>query len=120
MQMALSGLERIYAPGYAYRKASVLLIDQMDLFEREGASVARVMEVMDQINARYGRGTLRLPLDATTGKWRTKQERKSPSYTTKLEDLPLCSLEKLRQKRLQILRLDRTPSPLPVFAYPLY
>lgn len=49
------------------------------------------MEAMDQINARYGRGTMQIAsagLDGPRRKWSMKQERLTPCYTTRLDDIP--------------------------------
>ena len=50
------------------------------------------MVAMDAINGRYGKGTVH---PAATGKagpqrvWGMKQERRTPQYTTRLEDVPM-------------------------------
>ena len=54
----------------------------------------RLMEAMDQVNQRYGRGTLKL---ASAGApharklWAMKQERMSSGYTTDWEGLAISS-----------------------------
>ncbi len=92
---ALWLLERIYRPGYFYQKAGVALLDLIpataqpqDLFAVPRNN-ARLMQVMDRINAIWGRGTLR---SAATGcadaAWQMKREWLSPAYTTCWEHLP--------------------------------
>lgn len=50
---------------------------------------ARLMAALDTINQRMGRDTL-APA-ATMGRaWRMRQEQRSPSYTTKLDDVPVA------------------------------
>ncbi|HEY0838278.1 MAG TPA: DUF4113 domain-containing protein [Azospirillum sp.] len=47
------------------------------------------MAAMDAINSRMGRNTLApATVIARTG-WRMRQENRSPSYTTCLEDIPV-------------------------------
>lgn len=47
------------------------------------------MEAMDAVNTRMGRGTL-APATVMAGRnWRMRQERCSPHYTTRLDDVPL-------------------------------
>ncbi len=82
------GLKRLYRPGYAYQKAGVALLDlrprshvQMDLFSTLPNRHA-LMQVMDRINASFGRGTLRTAAEGIRPAWRMKRERMSPAYTT--------------------------------------
>ena len=48
-----------------------------------------IMQVMDQINQRFGRHTLGLAteLTASDAPWLLKQQRKTPSYTTNWADI---------------------------------
>ncbi|WXL24365.1 translesion error-prone DNA polymerase V subunit UmuC [Ectopseudomonas mendocina] len=92
---ALRGLEAIYRPGYAYSKAMVLLMDICqrgeytdDLFAAtQPASSERVMAVLDSINGRWGRGTLRPAAVPAQPRWGMRREMMSQSYTTKLEQI---------------------------------
>lgn len=45
------------------------------------------MGVLDAINTRWGRGTLRLPSVPTTPEWGMRREMTSQSYTTRLDQL---------------------------------
>ncbi|SIQ99447.1 translesion error-prone DNA polymerase V subunit UmuC [Aquipseudomonas alcaligenes] len=95
-QAALRGLRSIYRPGPAYRKAGVMLTQFVergaftgDLFApkpRQGSDA--LMQVMDAINARQGRGAVRLARDASAGQWSMRREMLSPAYTTSWQDLP--------------------------------
>lgn len=92
---AQRGLEAIYRPGYAYSKAEVLLMDLRqrgeyteDLFApapRPGAE--RLMAVLDKINAREGRGTIRLGRVPSSPDWGMRRELMSPRYTTRWGEL---------------------------------
>ncbi|WP_120993144.1 translesion error-prone DNA polymerase V subunit UmuC [Stutzerimonas urumqiensis] len=92
---AVRGLDAIYRPGYAYSKAEVLLMDLRqrgeftgDLFAdapRPGAD--RLMAVVDRINAREGRGTVRLGRIPASPEWAMKREMMSPRYTTRWDEL---------------------------------
>jgi len=46
------------------------------------------MFVMDNINERYGRNTLKFASMGDGKAWQIKQERLSPCYTTRLSDFP--------------------------------
>ncbi len=89
---ALRILRQIYLPGYGYHKAGVMLLDivpranqQFSLFVPVGADSARsgkLMSTLDGINARYGRGTLRLAAEGVEKTWQMRRGNLSPSYTT--------------------------------------
>jgi DNA polymerase V len=49
----------------------------------------RVMPVVDILNKRYGRDTVRLAGANPKGRWRTKAGWRSPRYTTRLSEVPL-------------------------------
>jgi hypothetical protein len=44
--------------------------------------------MMGRLNKRYGSDTLRFVVAQPNGRWRTKAERSSPHYTTRLSDVP--------------------------------
>jgi DNA polymerase V len=91
-------VKRLYKPGYVYQKAGVLLNDlvpdegrQRDLFfdtsETNITQSAKVMAVLDAINQRYGRQTLKLGSEGFKAPWKMKQNFKSPCYTTNWNEL---------------------------------
>ena len=92
---AIRGLDAIYRPGYAYSKAEVLLMDLRqrgeftgDLFaEAPRPGAERLMQVVDQINAREGRGTVRLGRVPASTEWAMKREMMSQRYTTRWDEL---------------------------------
>jgi DNA polymerase V len=92
---ALDALERIFREGFNYRKAGVMLnslspSDQLTLrmFGDEKAERFRqVLVAVDQINRRWGRDTVRFATANPDGNWRTKIERRSPRYTTRLQEV---------------------------------
>ena len=94
-QAAVGALDRIFRPGFKYSKAEVMLLNLCqpgeytdDLFATsQPAEATRVMTVLDQINERWGRGTLRsasVPIDPD---WGMRREMMSQSYTTRLDQL---------------------------------
>jgi DNA polymerase V len=99
LKHALEALQRIYRRGYEYRRAGVTLsgllpADQLTqrLFDEETLErFRRVMPVVDMLNRKYGRDTVRLAAANPKGVWRTKAGQRSPRYTTRLEDVPLLS-----------------------------
>ena len=95
-RIALLGLARIWRTGFRYQKAGVMLSEivsssaiQGDLFaDREDKRSKVVMGVLDGINGKLGRGTVHSAREGFTQPWRMKQEHKSPSYTTRWDELP--------------------------------
>ena len=99
---ALRGLVSIFRDGYDFAKAGVMVLDissaafaQQEL-EEEGrdptASRAKLMNTVDQLNGRFGRDTLKLGsacADARPRNWVMKQERETPAYTTRWQDMPV-------------------------------
>lgn len=65
---AQEGMERVYQEGFRYSKAEVLLLDLSkrneitgDLFAAaQTATSEKLMGVLDAVNGRWGRGTMRL------------------------------------------------------------
>lgn len=45
------------------------------------------MGVIDQVNARYGRGSIRLAIEPPVAQWAMKRDYLSPSFTTDFNQL---------------------------------
>jgi DNA polymerase V len=97
VNVALWGLKQIYKPNYNYAKAGVMLSEivaiegvQTDLFSQSQASPksSALMTAMDSINRKMGKESIKLASEGFKRPWRMKQGNKSPSYTTKWEDIP--------------------------------
>ncbi|MGP6427776.1 translesion error-prone DNA polymerase V subunit UmuC [Pseudomonas pharyngis] len=92
---AVDALDRIYRPGFKYSKAEVLLMNLCqpgeytdDLFAAsQPTESTKVMAVLDQINERWGRGTLRAASVPSNPEWAMRREMMSQSYTTRLDQL---------------------------------
>ncbi len=102
VEAALYGLKRIYKPGYAYKKAGIMLMDlcparqvPLDLFsgfdnpDTERAKV--LMATLDEINAKMGRGTVRSAGEGLVKPWAMRSDNKSSAFTTSWMELPLVS-----------------------------
>lgn len=86
---------RMFKPAYDYKKAGVCLSEitpvtqyQTDWLEPPQATDARLMAALDDLNQRYGRGTVKVSTQGAYPAWQMKQERKSPNYTTDWHALP--------------------------------
>ncbi len=101
-EIACAIARHIYRPGYRYAKAGVMLMYlQPDstlqlcfsLGDEEPVSRTRLMQALDSLNLRYGRGTVRLASAGTAEKkrqWTMKQERLSPGYTTDWREIAVA------------------------------
>ena len=92
---ALLLLNIIYKKGYSYKKAGVIVSDivpegsrQLSLFtNKEPFKVNNVMKAIDKVNQAMGRNKVRLAVQGFDRKWRLKQEKLSPCYTTRFSDI---------------------------------
>ena len=89
VKVALWGLKRIYRDGFRYAKAGVMLGElislsevQPDLFSTKNFEDEKLMGVLDSINRKMGRGTMKLASEGFKKPWRMRQGNKSPNYTT--------------------------------------
>jgi DNA polymerase V len=95
LRWALDALERIFQEGYGYRKAGVMLnslspADQLTLrlFDDERWERFRQVSIaVDEINKKYGQDTVRFGIAKPNGCWRTKFQKRSPRYTTRLQEV---------------------------------
>ena len=101
-QAALMGLQAIYRPGYRYAKAGAMPLDlrpadsvQQELALENGVADpggSRLVQALDAVNQRFGRGTVALASAGLAGdlrQRRMKQERRTPDYTTDWDGLVL-------------------------------
>ena len=94
-KVASEAIDRLFRPGFKYSKAEVLLMDLRqpgefteDLFAQSQPQTAeKVMGVLDQINQRWGHGTLRAGSVPADPAWGMRREMMSSSFTTKLDQL---------------------------------
>jgi DNA polymerase V len=88
--------ERMFKPEYQYKKAGIMLSEispvtqqQGDLLQGADTNKHKLMDALDTLNARYGRGSVNVSTQGERSGWQMKQERKSPNYTTSWADVPL-------------------------------
>jgi DNA polymerase V len=94
---ALRGLTSLYRPGFRYRKAGIILTGisrgckQLALFSGTAAKDDKaLMAGLDRINGKWGRHTIHYGMTKAADRpWAMQQSRKSPSYTTRWQDLPV-------------------------------
>jgi DNA polymerase V len=106
VRAAVQAVQQMYRPGFNYAKAGVMLVDlrpqgqqqgELDLFgmadAAESAGPSRLMEAMDALNQRFGRGAVTVASaqhQARHGEHGAKQERRSPRYTTRLAEIAIA------------------------------
>ena len=95
VKVAIKGLESIYRDDCVYKKSGVIvgrivpqqqtqlsLFDSLDREQRKSINVA-----VDKINATMGKNKVKLAVQGNGRKWRLKQEKISPCYTTRFTDI---------------------------------
>jgi DNA polymerase V len=110
MHAAALAVRSQFRAGFRYAKAGAILTDlqasgheqgKLDLFAavddapRAADPRAKLMSAMDALNHRFGRDSVRLGSTAVASRgadvaiWATKQERRSPRYTTVWDEMPV-------------------------------
>lgn len=95
---ALKGVERIFKPGYAYKKAGVILtqlLDQRNLQEQifnahnaeKRFEQTQTMRTVDAVNHKWGRDTLNFAACGQKRLWAMKAGNRSPRFTTTWHEL---------------------------------
>ena len=108
---AVRALRAIYRPGYRYSKAGVMLVElqsgnhepvSLDLFDEPEAKQPDgrrdLMATLDALNERFGRDAVSVASGArrnAPGTHASKQERRSPRYTTRLDEVIVAKAEPL-------------------------
>jgi len=93
---AIDGLNKIWKPNFHYNRCGAMLLDLKDantgkqetLFgghQREQSEA--LMNVLDKVNSKYGKNTLKLAVQGNDGKvWALRSNYRSPRYLTRLEE----------------------------------
>lgn len=83
--------------GFAYTKAGVMLDDlvpedeaPVDLFTHQQERSAKLSAALDAVNDRWGKKTMILASEGFKQPFATKADMRSPSYTTRMSDLPMA------------------------------
>ena len=98
---ALQGLRAIFKEGYQYKKAGVVVSQisperplQADMFDtRNRTKFDKAMVAMDKLNASYGRQKVKIAAQGFDRKWKLKNEKLSPCYSTNIQDLLIVKAE---------------------------
>lgn len=99
--LAFKGLDAIYRPGFGYKKAGVMLtglqsvatVPQRLWDNKPNEKMKVLMEAVDGINGRFGRETVKVGVFTSDGKWKMRQEHRSPRCTTRWNELRKAKTE---------------------------
>ena len=92
---AIMGLKKIFIPNLLYKKAGVIVSEicpenaiQQNLFEcYDSNKLNSISKVTDFLNTRYGKSTVKLAVQGNSRDWKLKQEKVSPAYTTRWDEI---------------------------------
>ena len=89
-----AGLKKIFKDGYHYKKAGVMVMGiapyserQLSVFEGENTKDAKLLDIVDSLNRSIGNDKIKFGCQALDRTWKMKQEKLSPRYTTKLDEI---------------------------------
>ena len=97
VKYALEGFEKIFRPGFKYKKAGILLLElvpegqaQGELFDTVNRERSQsLMKVLDGINGKHGRDALGFAAGHIREGWKPRFEQRSSTSTTQWEGLPV-------------------------------
>ena len=87
--------KEIFIKGRRYKKTGVTLFGlengaiQLDLFGKNPEPRSKLFQAVDEVNRRFGAGTLIAVSEGLDKKWKMPTENQSPSYTTSWKDIPI-------------------------------
>lgn len=94
IKLAVSGLDKIFKKGYQYKKAGVIVMGitpenekQLSMFSEENPKHLSLMKVIDSLNYEIGQNKVKFGSQSLGRQWKMRQEKLSPRYTTKLDEI---------------------------------
>ncbi len=94
IKLATAGLTKIYKNGYQYKKAGIIVMDltpenakQFTLFSDENHKHLAIMKTIDYLNKEIGQNKVKFASQDLGRTWKMNQEKLSPRYTTKLNEI---------------------------------
>jgi DNA polymerase V len=106
IQHAKAGLHKIYRSGLGYKKIGVMLggivsdqAVQQNLFVSnpgwQDAKQRTLMQLMDKLNGKYGKETLKLGAQGVDPTWKMKRERCTHHFTTRWDSLLQIKIDQI-------------------------
>ena len=91
---AIEGLKKIFRKGINYKKAGTIVMGldssksyQLNMFENENPKHKYLMKIIDFIQKKEGQSKIKLASQDLKKRWKMKQERLSPNYTCKINEI---------------------------------
>jgi DNA polymerase V len=92
---AREGFETIYRPGYNYSKTGCIAMElvpdnqvQYGIFDTANRSRdSKLMKTIDMVNRSLGQHAVRFALQGFSSKWKLRQLKLSPCYTTRINEV---------------------------------
>ncbi len=91
---AIEGLRKIFRKGINYKKAGTIVMGldssesyQLNMFENEDLKHKYLMKTIDFIQKKEGQSKIKLASQDLRKRWKMKQEKLSPNYTCKLNEI---------------------------------
>ena len=91
---AVEAVKTMFKTGIKYKRAGVIVTGlvpadnhQLNLFLHENPKLRPLMSAIDRLNKKYKMDTIKLANQDLQRTWKMKQERLSPKYTTKINDI---------------------------------
>ncbi len=91
---AVQAVKTIFKPQIKYKRAGVIVTGlvptenhQLDLFLKENPKHKPLMSVIDHLNKKFKADKIKLANQDLERTWKMRQERLSPKYTTKINDI---------------------------------
>ena len=91
---AIEGLKKIFKKGINYKKSGTILMGldssnsyQLNLFENENPKHKHLMKTIDFIQKKEGQSKIKLASQDLRKRWKMKQEKLSPNYTCKVDEI---------------------------------
>ena len=91
---AIEGLKKIFKQGINYKKAGAIVMGldssnnhQLNLFDNEDPKHKYLMKTIDFIQKKEGQSKIKLASQDLRKRWKMKQEKLSPNYTCKVDEI---------------------------------
>jgi DNA polymerase V len=94
VEYARDGLNKIFREGYFYKKSGIILSDladeniiQPDLFIKSDKKDENLSNIMDEINMKFGKGSVQFAGEGISKKWDMSRNMLSKRYTNDWNEL---------------------------------
>ena len=95
IKFAMWGLDKIYRPGYNFKKVGVMMLNLIPETQVQGGLFDtanrerdnKLMKTLDACNKAFGKDLVRFATQGYNRNWKGKQERLSPCYTTNINQI---------------------------------